>query len=667
MAGNEPIIKLSADQQESVRLFTNSCMDMYKQNWNLRERMRQVDLAYLRELDYTQEHMRAKLSNALGDSGKIQNVPIPIVMPQVETAVAYQTEVFLSGVPLFGVVSSEQHIDAAMQLEAKLDADAVRTGAAAEIQLAFLDAFRYNMSFTEVTWDTEKVFAISDNEAGVQDLLWSGNRIKRLDPYNTFWDTRVPINELASKGEFVGYSELMTRIALKDYVAKLPSAIIHNIKPAFESGHYSAEGSTNTNGIDYYVPLINNDSYGVANTKATTNWRAWFSATADTSAIDYKNTYLVTTIYGRILPSDFGLKVPAANTPQIWKFVLVNNSVLIYAERQTNAHRLLPVLTMQPKQDGLGYQSKSMAEHVKPIQQAATAMMNSVLAARRRAIYDRNIYDPSKIDARHMNSENPIANIPIRPAAYGTDIRTAVFPYPFRDDQSGTLLQEIMQLNGLAETITGQNRAQQGQFIKGNKTREEFSTIMGNANSKPQAISILLESQYFTPLKNILKLNVLQYEGGSKVYSRANEQYVLIDPVKLREAELEFKVSDGLTPSSKLLNLPAFQTAMQVIGSSPQLAGAYQVQKLFSYLMKSQGANITEFEKGEEQVAYEQALQVWQQTSMAYADKGIPFEQPQPLPEQFGYAPNGKPASKEPEQQPSILEQFMAAGEPSEG
>jgi hypothetical protein len=322
---------------------------------------------------------------------------------------------------------------------------------------------------------------------------------------------------------------------------------------------------------------------------------------------------------------------------------------------------------MHPKHDGLGYQSKSMAEHVKPVQQAATALMNSVLAARRRAIYDRNIYDPSKIDARHLNSDNPIANIPLRPAAYGTDARTAVFPYPFRDDQSGTLLQEIMQLNKLAETITGQNQAQQGQFIKGNKTREEFSTIMGNANSKPQAISILLESQYFTPLKNILKLNVLQYEGGSKVYSRANEQYVLIDPIKLREAELEFKLSDGLTPSSKILNLPAFQTAMQVIGSSPQLAGAYQVQKLFSYLMKSQGANITEFEKSAEQVAYEQAVAQWQQVAMAYADKGVPFNQPQPLPEQFGYSPSGKQSNKDKEQKPSILEQFMAAGKPSEG
>jgi hypothetical protein len=83
--------------------------------------------------------------------------------------------------------------------------------------------------------------------------------------------------------------------------------------------------------------------------------------------------------------------------------------------------------------------------------------------------------------------------------------------------------------------------------------------------------------------------------------------------------------------------------------------------------MKSQGANITEFEKSAEQVAYEQAVAQWQQVAMAYADKGVPFNQPQPLPEQFGYSPNGKQPNKDNEQQPSILEQFMAASTPSEG
>lgn len=46
------------------------------------------------------------------------------------------------------------------------------------------------------------------------------------------------------------------------------------------------------------------------------------------------------------------MKVPAPNTPQVWKFVYVNHSVLIYAERQTNAHGYLPMLFGQ-LEDGL--------------------------------------------------------------------------------------------------------------------------------------------------------------------------------------------------------------------------------------------------------------------------------------------------------------------------
>ena len=38
-----------------------------------------------------------------------------------------------------------------------------------------------------------------------------------------------------------------------------------------------------------------------------------------------------------------------------------------------------------------------------------------------------------------------------------------------------------------------------------------YFTVMQNAAGRSQAISILLETQFFTPLKELLKLNVLQY------------------------------------------------------------------------------------------------------------------------------------------------------------
>jgi hypothetical protein len=265
--------------------------------------------------------------------------------------------------------------------------------------------------------------------------------------------------------------------------------------------------------------------------------------------IAYKDMYEVTTIYARILPSDFKLRVPAPNTPQVWKFIVVNNSVLIYAERQTNAHGYLPILIGQPNEDGLDYQTKSLATNVKPIQEITTAMWNSVIAARRRAISDRGIFDPSRIDAAHINSDNPAAKIPVRPSAYGKNVAEAYFPIPFRDDQSGILMQETQSLLQMANVISGQNPARQGQFVKGNKTLHEFQTVMNNANGRDQLCSMLMEAQFFTPMKEILKINILQYQGGVSLYNRDMQVEVAIDPIKLRKAVLEFKISDGLTPA----------------------------------------------------------------------------------------------------------------------
>jgi len=318
-------------------------------------------------------------------------------------------------------------------------------------------------------------------------------------------------------------------------------------------------------------------------------------------------------MYAKILPSDFNMKVPAPNTPQVWKFIIVNHQVIIYAERQTNAHGYLPMLICQPNEDGLGFQTKSLAANVLPIQDITSAMWNSIIAARRRAISDRGIYDPSRITEAHINSDNPSAKIPVRPAAYGKPVNEAYYPIPFRDDQSGVLMQETASVLQMANLISGQNQVRQGQFVKGNKTLREFESVMANANGRDQVTSMLIESQLMTPLKEILKINILQYQGGVSLFNREKEQVINIDPLALRKAVLDFKISDGLTPSDKLINSDTLQVAMQVIGSSPQIAAGYNLAPMFSYFIKTQGGRITEFEKSPEQIAYEQALGQWQQ------------------------------------------------------
>jgi hypothetical protein len=617
-----------------------------------RARFERNDREYQRENDLTEAHLKAKRANRQGDSSRLQNMTVPVVKPQVESAVTHQTGVYLTDTPLFGVVSAPEFIDEALQLESVFEDNSIRGGWTRELILFFRDGFKYNFAPLEVSWGEEVTYSVDTNlekdlKQGIpKEVIWSGNKLTRRDPYNTFVDSRVPPSEVYRRGEHAGFTEFFSRIELKSFIAALPDKIIANIIPAFESGLGSTSGAKDASAMNYYVPNINPDISEESFRSAGTNWMRWAGLTDTSPKIDYKDGYEVTTLYAKILPGEFDLKVPGKQTPQIYKLVFVNHEHIIYAELQTNAHNYLPMLIGQPLEDGLGYQTKSLSEDAVPFQQLASAHMNSITASRRRAITDRLLYDPSRVTSAHINSSNPSAKIPVRPAAYGKNVSDAVHHFEYREDQGAFSMAQIGTIIDLSNKLSGQTQVAQGQFVKGNKTDAQFAATLDSAAGRDQLASTLLEAQCFVPMKLILKLNTLQFQGGTTIYNRDKELAVEIDPLALRKAVLEFKVSDGLTSKERIIKPEMFTVAVQAIGSSPEIAAGYNLAPMFSYLMKVQGANLTPFEKSAEQIAFEQAVGQWQSIAQIIVEKGgdpktIP---PQPLPEQFGYNPaNNKP------------------------
>lgn len=676
MAANTPITNLSEVSQEGIVQFYRACANITAGSWNIREQMLQVDKLYMREMDRTLEDARAKEANAAGDPTKYQNIIVPVVLPSVEAAVTYQTSVFLTGIPLFAVSSSAKNADAALQMETIIDSQAIAGGWTSHIQQLFRDGFKYNFAVAEAAWVKKKVYspatdlAFSATQAKPVETYWEGNVVRRIDPYNCIFDARYKPTEISTRGEFAGYTEMISRVELMQYMQELEFRM--NYKKGFESG----QGQVGTAfPYDFYIPQINPKALLDQNVFQATDWMAWAGLEDRQNRINFKNVYFRTTFYARIVPSDFKISSTAAGVPQIWKFVIINNQTIIYAERQSNIHNSIPMLFMQPSEDGLGYQTKSLARNSEPFQNVGSALINSAIAARRRAISDRGLYDPSRVDAKHINSDNASAKIPVRPAAYGKPLGEAYFPIPFRDEQSASAMSDLQMMLRLNEHVTGQNAAQQGQFVKGNKTLAEYNDVMGNANGRSQAISILLETQFFTPLKEILKTNILQYQGPTEVFNRETEETIPVDPVVLRQAILQFKMSDGLTPASKQMNTEAFTSAVQTIASVPQLASAYNIGPMFSYLFKSQRADVAQFEKSPAQIQYDQAMAQWQQAVGMIADAVAKTKKPdgtawtpqdiqaslppQPTPDQFGVDPNN-PNPGKPVPQGSILQQVVA-------
>lgn len=674
MANAAPFVLSKNSHEAFIQYYKEALLTVNDIKSSQRARFEGIDRAYQRENDKTDHQTQAKLQNAAGNASAVQDITVPVVMPQVEAAVTYQSSVFLTGVPLFAVVSNAKFIDEAIQMETVIDENAVHGGWTRELMMFFRDGAKYNFAPIEVSWDKETTVdvttdvAFSPTEGKPNQVVWAGNTVKRLDPYNTFVDPRVLPSEVYKKGEFAGYTEFLSRIELKQLIAEMADTLTMNVTKAFESTSQAIPGtSTGETAENYYVPGINPEVNIEDNYEGDMNWLSWAEvgkkgSAGNNKAISYKNSYEKTILYCKILPSEFGLQVPGANTPQIWKLIIINHQVIIHAERQTNAHGWIPILIAEPNEDGLGYQSKSLATNAKPFQEVATGFMKSIMASRRRAISDRTLYDPSRVLAAHINSENPSAKIPVRPAAYGKKISDAVYQFPYREDQGAIDVAQIRDLVNMANVTNGQNPTRQGQFVKGNKTRKEFEDTMGNANGRDQMVSILYEAQIFVPMKLIFKLNILQFQGSGSIYSRDKEDAVDIDPVKLRNAILEFKIADGLVPADKIINGEVMLGALQVIGSSPQINAGYNLAPMFSYLMKTQGARLSEFEKSPEQMAYEQAVGQWQQVAVTVAEKGGDLKSipPQPKPQDFGYDPSSTASatnevSQSPEQQQSNI------------
>jgi len=205
----------------------------------------------------------------------------------------------------------------------------------------------------------------------------------------------------------------------------------------------------------------------------------------------------------------------------------------------------------------------------------------------------------------------------------------------------------MQQIQQFSFALTGQNQVKQGQFVKGNKTLHEYADVMSHSNGNDQKVALQYENQVFIPLKTILKTNIIQYQGGTSLLSPSRKQVVKIDPIALSKAVLDFQISDGLTPTDKIIGGEEFQTALQVLGSSPQLGAGYNLSPLFSYLMKTRGADLKPFEKSPQQIAYEQAATQWQQVVMEAIKQGVDATKlpPQPTPQQYGYNPQTMNAS----------------------
>lgn len=625
---------LNIDQRKQLLHYAKDCAQRAGSSLSdFRTLLRYRDRAYQRQLNTTAEHVKAVRANMQGDARKLQDITVPIVMPQVESAVAYQAGVFLTSYPIFGVVSYPANMDAALQFETSLGDQSLKYGWARELMKIFRDGFKYNFGAAVVHWKkTPLKSIITDTRisaaglAAIRDYSYGGNCIKRVDPYNCFMDMTVAPSQLHTDGEYFGWNELISRVKLKQLIAELDPQKTTSAKDAFES-QFAGATMDGTDGMSYHNPEINQYLNMGSAALGGTNWGQWMGLPgSNRGSIDYKNNYVLTHFYCRALPSDFGAR---GNQVKIYHAIMVNWSTVIFAEELNVGYDILPAMVMQPYEDGLGYQTQSMLDNALPFQDMSSSLWNISLESKRRLIFDRLIYNPRLIDKKDIDAVSSVSRIPLRNANIGKDANVmgqAVYQIPYREDNSGTNIQMSEMISAMADQATGQNKVDRGQFQKGNKTKTEFQETMANSNSRQQLSALAIEHQFMNPVKEIIRSNTLQYQPAGKFLNRERREEVEVDPVKLRESILEFKMTDGLLPADKMLNSELLTVFMQTAQAIPAVQTEYDIMGMFMYWAKLRGAYwLEDFKRDPAQ--QQAALQTMQQTAAA---QNPPAPTPQP-------------------------------------
>lgn len=516
-----------------------------------------------------------------------ENITIPVVGPQISTIAAQLAKIFLRNDPPLQMFSAPAASDIANQYNILYGQYSRKFKWRRNLLCAIRDVVTYNFCAAEISWRKRAVGVAGESispTTGRQRITAAfeeGEQIKHLNPYNVIWDGSVPLEEVSYRGAYAGYFTQHTRISLiqflRDEGIEIPSEAFKDII-----------GKSNEGSPLYYIPQINNVT---ANDKAPVSFDTlWEGKEREEPVSTGTDKFVLTTLYLRVVPVDFGITDTRAADIRILKLLVLGSDTFVSMEFQDNDHQLFPIVFGQGEESALGANSYTLAEELAPIQNTATKLYRAEIASSRRLLADRAVYDPILIDPKEVNNASPTAKIPLRKSMHGTaSITQAYYSIPYEDRALGLRTQQANSLLGFASPISGTNSAMQGQFVRGNKSASEFNTIMSSAGDRLLQSAIFFDDQFFSPVRTILRSDTLQYQNNVKVFDRETGEFVEVDMNQLQANPLDFDIAAGLIPADQMASSEFLMTLLQTIGSREDLTQEFKTMDALCYIAETNG------------------------------------------------------------------------------
>lgn len=579
-----PIARISADPKFHAEVlsylvermnYSEEKMKQFYSRWRVAEMRHQ---AYINLPDYE------KMLKAATESGappEITSIVVPYSFATINTIVTYLVNAFTGRKPMFTLGTySKESMEAVKNQEIMLQHNADHTRLVRHLYQFLNDGQLYGVGVMKTIWiNQKKMRTVLKQSTGLLSAMgfgggttksrevktvYEGNSVSCVDPFMFFPDPRVPMIDVARKGEYCFWRAYTGKHELLMLQAQ---GTLFNVDKA---GELPADSKVDS----------------LRNIGATKSLNRDNSSSTKAAAMVQEDTCTI-----KIIPAELGLG--QSQVPETWLFTILNKKVIAQAQPLDYDHDMLPVAVHEPYTTGYGFGHNGMSDFLAPIQDGLSWFMNSHIYNVRATLNNSFVVDPSRVEIQDVKNGKPGKIIRVKQSAMGQDVRSMITQLAVTDvtrghlGDFGTYMRMGDSLSAINDNLRGMT--EQG----GRRSATEARTSAEAGMSRLASLARLISAQSIVDLTEQMSINIMQFmsqeyavqvlgpDGASKLTSISPEMVV---------GDFYFPVNDGTLPIDKIALLDVWKEIFMGVAQDPQLRQTFDLVKIFEHTAELGGA-----------------------------------------------------------------------------
>lgn len=416
-----------------------------------------------------------------------------------------------------------------------------------------------------------------------RSVCFEGNAVSVISPFMFFPDPRVPMVEVAEKGEFVFWRDFQGRHILLRAQAEgqlqWVDAVRSGANPSWLGGHSTGGGDSTVGLRALGEPLTSGGTQGS-------------STAAPNIQVDQGTV--------EIIPAELGLS--PSRVPEKWLFTILNQSQIVQAEPVNLNHGEHPVSVAEPNAFGHSFGQLSTVDLLASTQDTMSWLINSHMYNVRASLNNIFVVDPNRVEMDDFLNPLPGGLIRLKSTPWApADARAAVHQQEVTDI-TRSHLQDYQLMQRMGNDLTGASDNLRGnQDSGGRKTATEVRTSFEAGGSRLASRAMLYSAMGLSRGAAQWASNYQQFmtsDFEARVLgSNGVENSVIITPEGI-EGDYFFPIHDGTLPLDRVAQLEVWKEIWGMVTQDPsgQMQQTYDGQAIFRFMAQLGGAqNIDQF------------------------------------------------------------------------